>query len=192
MGGVIVRTERWDYRQNWEARLGLAAGELSRLVFDGKPSRLASVGDGTVEQIWSALAERFELSDAEKQRLEEDFWRGDRVDYELVEFIQELHKDYRTALLSNAWPNVRSYIEGEWGIADAFDAIIISAEVGLVKPDPRIYTLAIEALNLPAGACIFIDDFRENIEGAREAGLQAVLFESADQIRRDLQSLLMK
>lgn len=190
MGGVIVRTEEWEHRQNWEERLDLEPGELSRLVFDGGPSRRASVGEGTVDGIWSALADRFHLSAAERQRLEDDFWRGDRVDYDLVEFIAELRETYRTALLSNAWPNVRGYIEGQWSIDHAFDVIIISAEVGLVKPDARIYQLALEGLNLPAQACVFIDDFTRNVEGARDIGMHAIQFESADQIRRDLLALL--
>jgi HAD superfamily hydrolase (TIGR01509 family) len=190
MGGVIVRTEEWRYRQEWEARLDLAPGELSRLVFDGEPSRRASIGEGTVEEIWNSIAGRFHLSDEQRQQLESDFWRGDRVDYDLVEFIDGLRADHQTALVSNAWPNVRGYIEGRWDIDHAFDLIIISAEVGRVKPDPQIYQLALDGLNLPAQASVFIDDFPRNIEGARNVGMHALLFESADQIQRDLMRLL--
>lgn len=190
MGGVIVRTEDWDFRRRWEERLDLEAGELSRLVFEGQPSQRASVGQATVDEIWSSLARRLDLSADETAQLEADFWRGDRVDHDLVNYIGTLHESYRTALLSNAWPNVRGYIEDEWEIADVFDLIVISAEVGLVKPDPQIYQIALDGLDLPASACVFIDDFQRNVDGARAAGLHALLFESPQQIRRDLSDLL--
>lgn len=190
MGGVIVRTEDWTFRQKWEEQLGLEAGELSRRVFEGPPSRRASIGKGTVDEIWSSLAHQLDLSVADREQLETDFWRGDRVDYALVKYIGALHEHHRTALLSNAWPNIRAYIEDEWEIDQVFDAVIISAEVGLVKPDPQIYQLALDGLDLPAAACVFIDDFPRNVDGARAAGLHALLFESPEQIQRDLDALL--
>jgi epoxide hydrolase-like predicted phosphatase len=190
MGGVILRTEDYAFRSAWERRLGLEPGELSSLVFEGKESRLASIGVGTVEAIWGALADRFELTPAERRQLELDFWRGDSVDRQLVEFIRRLHDHYRTALLSNAWPNVRHQIEGEWAIADAFDTLVISAEVGWVKPDPKIYQHALRQLGLPPQACVFIDDFEVNVEGARQLGIHGILFESSSQVRDDLERLL--
>lgn len=190
MGGVILRTEDASGRAEWAARLGVSLQELTQLVFDSEPSHRASVGRGTPDEIWAGLADRFDLSPGQREDLERDFWRGDQVDRELVEYIRELRPRYKTGLLSNAWPDVREHITETWRFADAFDEIVISAEVGVVKPDARIYRLALERLEIPAAHAVFIDDFARNVRGAEDIGMFAIQFHSPEQVRSDLEALL--
>lgn len=93
-------------------------------------------------------------------------------------------------MITNAWRSVRPALERHWRIADAFDPLVISAEVGLLKPDPGIYQLALQALGLPAGRVLFVDDFAENVEGARAAGLQALQFTGPQAALGALRALL--
>ncbi len=190
LGGVILRTEDWSARHDWEAELGLERGELHRLVFEGEQGRLAALGLSDAEQVWSSIGKKLSLSAARLARLREDFWSGDRLDGRLTEIIRSLRPAYKTGLLSNAWPDVRHLLEGNWKLADAFDVIVLSCEVGIVKPDPRIYQLALDELKLTAGEVVFIDDFQRNIEGARRAGMQAILFKDFDQAVEALNRLL--
>lgn len=67
--------------------------------------------------------------------------------------------------------------------------VTVSGEVGLLKPDPRIYQHHCEAFDLDPGACLFIDDSEKNIEGAIHAGWQAVHFTNAGKLRDDLGQL---
>lgn len=190
MGGVLLRTEDLRPRQAWADRLGISLAELTKLVFEGEASRRASIGQGTVDAIWGGLADRFGLTEAEREQLEHDFWSGDEVDRDLIAFVRDLRPAYQTALLSNAWPDVRHFIENVWGFADAFDEVVISAEVGLAKPDARLYQLTMDRLDCPAEAAVFIDDFVENVEGAREVGMKAIRFQSAAQAKSELAALL--
>lgn len=190
LGGVIVRTQDWSRRMRWEARLGLKPFGLSELVFNGEMGRKASLGEATVEEIWTWVANKLGLPDEAHNELEQDFWAGDRVDQELVDFIRNLRPAYKTGLISNAWSDLRDAMQDRWGIVDAFDDIVISAEVGLVKPDPAIYQLALQRLRIEAREAIFIDDFPENIAGARAVGMQAILFKDPEQVVTDLGSLL--
>ncbi len=57
-----------------------------------------------------------------------------------------------------------------------FDAIIVSGEVGLIKPDPAIFELAVKKTGVPASQCVFIDDHEANVAMAQRLGMQAVLF----------------
>lgn len=79
-----------------------------------------------------------------------------------------------TGLLSNSW-GTHTY---PWDRLDQhFDAVVISGDVGLRKPDPAIYRLACDRVGRPPEACVFVDDLARNVEVARELGMAAVLHE---------------
>jgi 2-haloacid dehalogenase len=69
-----------------------------------------------------------------------------------------------------------------------FDDILVSGEIGLVKPDPAIYRLMLEKVGRPAGECLFIDDSLKNVEAARQLGFDAIHFQSPEQLETELQS----
>ena len=74
---------------------------------------------------------------------------ADGVDRDLMTWIRDLHKQYKIGLLSNAWDNLRGLLVDRWQVAGEFDDLVISAEVGLVKPDRRIYELGDGQWNIP-------------------------------------------
>jgi putative hydrolase of the HAD superfamily len=100
-------------------------------------------------------------------------------------------RGFRVALLSNERLSLRARLE-HWDLASLFDYIVISAEVGMRKPDPAIYRRAAEGLALPAETCVFIDDREGNVLAAREVGMHALRFESIEQLRPALDGLLSR
>jgi putative hydrolase of the HAD superfamily len=68
--------------------------------------------------------------------------------------------------------------------------MIISAEVGLGKPDPRIYHLAVEQLGVKAEQAVFLDDMQRNIVGAKQVGMLGIHFRNPQQVRFELEQLL--
>ena len=92
-------------------------------------------------------------------------------------------------MISNAWSGLRNYIV-ERKFEDVFDAMIISAEVGVMKPDARIYHIALEKLGMHPSESVFLDDFPENIEAAREVGMQVIHFIQPEQALKELKRLL--
>jgi putative hydrolase of the HAD superfamily len=119
-----------------------------------------------------------------------EFWAGDVLDMHLVDYLRSLRPRYKTGLLSNAWDDLHGVLQHEWHIADAFDGIIISAEVGVAKPDPRIYRLALERLGVAPAEAVFVDDFLHNVEGAHTVGMHAIQFRSPEQTQTELEQLL--
>jgi epoxide hydrolase-like predicted phosphatase len=190
MGGVLVRTEDPGPRGRLAERLQLSPAELSALVFDSDSSVQATVGKITAQAHWEAVRQALKLSAEEFPSVPEYFWGGDRLDTGLVDYLRALRPRYRTALLSNAWDDLRAYLVDLWKIVDAFDELIISAEVGLAKPDPQIYRLAVERLGVAPEEAVFVDDFPANVEGARAAGLYAIQFRNREQALADLEALL--
>ena len=101
-----------------------------------------------------------------------------------------MKRDYCTAVLSNAFTNLRQLLNDEWQISDAFHHLIVSAEVGLMKPDPATYNLTLEIIGFEAHETAFIDDSPANIQSASEVGIQAIHFKSVQQTKDELNALL--
>jgi len=189
-GGVLIRSQDESGRRKWEARLGLSEGELAGVVFGCDASARATVGKLPSEAVWQDLAGRFGLEPAELRELQHDFWSGDVFDAELMQFLRDLRPRYKTAILSNAWPNARELFIEHFGIGSAVDDMIISAEEGVAKPDPRIYRIAAERLGVALHEAVFVDDMEENVEAARQLGMRGVQFRSTPQALAEVQAYL--
>jgi len=190
VGGVLVRTEDGSPRQQLADRLKLERMELEELVFGGLSGDKAQLGQISTEEHWKNVLHRLNLQDEALEEFQRIFWAGDRIDFELVDYIRSLRKQYKTGLLSNAFSDLREVLTSTWKIADAFDQMVISAEEGLVKPNPSIYRLALDRLEVEAGQAVFIDDMPVNVEAARQVGMYAIQFKHPEQARLELEKLL--
>ena len=190
LGGVIFRTEDTSHREKWEERFGLDPWGLANLVFGNEVSRRAFTGEATVDDVWDHVQVELDLVDEELHDLKEDFFAGDEIDLELVAFIREIKQVVKSGMITNAWPGTRHFIEDERKIGDAFDKIIVSAEVSVAKPEPRIYQIALDQLGVAAEEALFIDDFKVNIKGAEEVGMIGIHFQSADEVMHQVRKLL--
>ena len=92
-----------------------------------------------------------------------------------------------TGLISNSWG--RTTYDQQL-IDELFDAAIISGDVGLHKPEPDIYHLGADKIGVPPAECVFVDDLRENCEGAEAVGMTAILHRGADSTLPELGRLL--
>lgn len=191
LGGVIVRTEDRAPRDALAVRLGMSYDELSQVVFDKDSARMATVGKITTDQHWETVRSNLDLNEEEFAALKLEFWAGDELDTGLVDYLRSKRSKFKTALLSNAWDNLRGVIENGYQIGDAFDVIVISAEVGVKKPDLSIYQIVLEKLQVSPEEAVFVDDFIENIEAARMFGMHAVHFKDPVETRLALERLLL-
>lgn len=190
MGGVIVRTEDHTSRDQLAAQLGVTRNHLEMTVFAGEVGHMAQRGEIGTDKLWEAVRVEYTLSQEELADFQKRFWAGDEVDYDLVDYIRSLREHYTTALLSNAWNDLRSVLTKIWKIDNAFETMIISAEEGIMKPDARIYEIALQRARVAPSEAVFIDDFAHNIEGARAVGMHGIHFISAEQTVNELQELL--
>ncbi|GAB4504261.1 MAG: HAD family phosphatase [Anaerolineales bacterium] len=189
LGGVLVRTEYQTPRQHLAERLGMEYEDLEKLVFGNPSSLQASIGKITTEQHWEAVAQRLRRPMAEAESLRQAFFAGDVIDHNLLAFIRALRPRLQTGIISNGWPDLREYIIQN-RFNDAFDYIIISAEVGVMKPEARIYQIALEQAGVSPSEAIFIDDMPVNIQGCQAVGMRGIHFSNPQQALRELQALL--
>jgi putative hydrolase of the HAD superfamily len=112
--------------------------------------------------------------------------REDAATLELAREIRSL--GMRTAILSNMPADLLVELRGAFGWLDEFETQIWSCEHGVIKPDAEIYRRCLEALRCEPQRTLFFDDRPRNVEGARAVGMEAHVFESADQAREIVQA----
>ena len=121
-----------------------------------------------------------------------DHWTDSIGDYieGTVEIMKRLKKaGYQLYGLSNWSAETFPIAREQYDFFDLLDDIIISGEVGVVKPEPEIFEIALERAGRPASECLFIDDALENIEQARRMGFATIHFQSPEQLERELHNL---
>jgi putative hydrolase of the HAD superfamily len=188
-GGVLT-TSVWDSFADFCRSKDLEEDAVKRL-FREDPDALADLRGletGALEEaeFERRFAKRLGLRDASD--LIESMFRGMQPVPAMVEAVRTARgSGVRTGLVTNSW-STSHYDRGL--LKELFDAVVISAEVGLHKPQPEIYLLAAERLGENPERCVFVDDLRENCAGAEAVGMTCVLHRSADETVARLRDLL--
>ena len=190
IGGILEITPDLGWAPAWESRLGLAAGEIGERMADAwRGGEIGTVSEAEVHQ---AARERLGLDEGQLARFMADLWRDylGTANTELIEYARRLHPRYRTGILSNSFVGAREREQAAYGFENLVDELVYSHECGLLKPDPRSYALICARLGVEPAEVAFLDDNEKNVEGARLAGLHAVLYAGNAQAIGELEGLL--
>lgn len=191
MGGVLLRTENRQPRNELAQNAGISYEELDQLVFASASALQAEIGEIEDDEHWRNVANALGVSNSELSEFIEKFWSGDELDMQLHAWIDSLQDTIKIGLLSNAWKGTRATLLSRYpDFFEPFHTAIFSAEVGIRKPAAPIFSMILEMLEVDAAQAIFVDDFVANIAGAQHAGLQTVLFMSREQVIKDISTLL--
>ena len=165
--GVVVGTGYWNVYK----RLG---GDPAKdATFLDEVLGRADTGKIDTDELAKIVSERLGITADEYRRA----YKEDEVpNLEVFEFIRaELKPHYKIALLSNVGPGViERKIPQE--LLQLFDAVVLSGEVGLLKPDPAIFRLTVERLGVAPEEAVFADDHAEYLVGAEAIGMPTILF----------------
>jgi putative hydrolase of the HAD superfamily len=194
-GGVLTTSMRESFAQFVRSE-DVDGEHLQKVLFTdydgGGIVHGVETGAVTMEEFERELAAKIKTksgSAIEATGLVQRMFAGAHVDSRMVEAVRRARgSGLKTALLSNSWGNRDSY---RFEHFDAlFDAVVISGEVGIRKPDPEIYALAARELETPAGQCVFVDDIAANVRGAVTAGMVGVHHTETDATLHELTTLL--
>jgi epoxide hydrolase-like predicted phosphatase len=169
--GLLPDTVRDRFLKDPLARELLAdleTGKLTEAAFEPKFAAVLEIdeSDGLIDRLFAGM----------------------HADHAMVDAVRAAKRaGIRTGLVSNSWGEGR-YDRSEF--PDLFDGVVISGEVGIRKPDPQIYALGAEAIDLPPEACVFVDDLAGNLKPARELGMATVHHVSAETTLGELEDLL--
>ena len=175
IGSVLETIDDAVFPGPWEDRLRLGPGGFATAAPDSGLGGDPEVGEVSEAQVRAYWQRCLGLDDATADELMVDFWRWyvGTIDQRLLDWFAGLRPALRTGLLSNSGPGAREH-EAVWGFEDVTDDIVYSHEVGLAKPDPRIYALTASRLDAHPHEIVFLDDLEVNVQAARTAGWHAV------------------
>ena len=188
-GGVLT-TNVFESFRAFSIDEGLDPDAIKRL-FRGEPEavrlvRRLETGDLSEDEFGERFGEMLGIE--RRAGLVERMFGHARPDDAMVEGVRRAHaQGVRTGLVSNSM-GVGRYDRSTF--PELFDGVVISGDEGMHKPQPEIFRLGAERIDLPPEQCVFVDDLRENCEGAEAVGMTAVLHRGADRTLPRLEELL--
>jgi len=190
MGGVLLRTMDYTPRKALAERFGTTPEELESFVFLGPTSLQSEVGALSYADHWRAVLRRYGQENLDVKDVYREFFAGDGLNQELLNYANTLKPEHQIGLLSNAWTNTRENLKESFDFIDRFDVSIFSAEVGVRKPDRAIFEIMLERLGVTAPEAVFVDDMEINASAARSLGMEAIHFASTEETIRQLNRML--
>ena len=189
-GGVMT------LEANHSSRVFNAAADFIKEYFHLSESEFAEMNHqrqlaleqgGSDEKFLTAFAKEKEiyLPDHWYQSFQTNVRSAAGMDIEMYKLVNELKPHIRVALLSNSDGQFTNLLR-DCGIYEPFDPCLLSSEIGALKPDLKAYKILLSELSLSPEEVIFIDDKIENVEAAKELGLDGILFVSSEQIKDEL------
>ena len=149
-------------------------------------SRLVDIGHISEQEFYRQLSD---LSGQTVESIEAVFGDKQLIDQEMVDLIEVLGRHYKIGLLSNSSGEYLRPILQSYDIARFFDEIVVSAEIGMIKPRPEIFEHILEKMNLKAGEAIFIDDNPHNVAAAASLGIYSIVFTGEKALGSELAKL---
>src|SRR5713101_5111865 len=194
IGGVleldVIETMDIDLDARWEQRLGLQPGELDRRM--EAVWRAGSLGECTEEEVHQAMGKRLGMNQEQIEEYMREMWDWycGRLNVPMAHFFRSLRPRYQTAILSNSFVGARREEQQRYHFEEMCDLIIYSHEVGLAKPDRRIFELTWQRLDVQPTEMLFLDDVEGHVRAARACGIHAILFQETTQAIAALEAAL--
>ena len=188
LGNVLLPLDWGIARKRMCDRTGCSRRELETFIVNTPFLEQLELGQLTAKQFFEIIARelRFTGTQAEFEQIWSDIFT---IDDAMIDLTQKLKGSYRRFILSNTSPQHIEFVFARYPVLRDFDGHILSYEVGLLKPDRRIYELALHRFGIAVERAVFIDDLPANIAGAREVGLAAIQHKSFKKTCRELTRL---
>jgi len=190
MGGVLIKTTDRQSRTKLASQFNMTYEQMDELVYGTESAKKATLGEISETDHFQFVLDMLGVPEYGIERFQQEFWGGDTLDEELIKFISEQNGKFRFGMLSNAMSNIRKWLNQKYGFLHLFDITFFSAELGMAKPDPKFYLAILNEFMVNANEVIFIDDFIENIEAAKELGLQTIHYKTTSQTLAEIDRYL--
>jgi putative hydrolase of the HAD superfamily len=192
-GGVLTTNVFQSFKQFAEAE-GLPPDTIKRAFKEDREAlallRRLEKGELDAHEFEPLFAERIGVKGDRVEGLVERLFAGVGPEDEMLGAVKRAREaGIKTGLISNSWGGSGIHYEGT-PLQELFDAVVISGDVGMHKPEPEIFRLGAEKIGVPPEECVFVDDLRENCAGAEAVGMTAILHRGPESTLPQLRELL--
>lgn len=189
VGGVLHGGES-EFVKDIVQELGLSSANISNMW----NQEVASLGSGKIseQEFWNQLSKSYGVrkADASENLLGRSFAKGIFPNYKIIKLVADLrNKGIKTAVFSNTVEPHAQELK-RLGYYKNFDKLFLSHKIGSRKPNVESYEYVIKALKIKPQEAIFIDDDAKNVDVANSVGIKGVLFESENQVVKQVLSLI--
>jgi len=184
-----MHTPEGHFNRTLARRLNVPLAEAVR-VMESHENALWDLDDWSDDQFFDFILRELGLPPTARSILERVYTEDCYIDRVMLAYARGMRRTHRTALLTNFPARVHYLMRDVWYADGCFDHIVASCDVKLLKPDPRIYHLALNRLEATAAETVFVDDTPENVTAAEDMGMKAILFESRGQVLADMELAL--
>lgn len=190
LGGVLVEAFGKEFLAYASQKLGVPVEKLGEAIQEEEPP--LQRGEITSIQFWQIVCKGLSVN-CPNEEISQTLWvepykQHANVKEDTLELTRRLKGRYKLAILSNTLKE-HNEINKRRGLYDDFDAVLLSNEIGMRKPEKEFFEVAARRLNLSFAELLFVDDEMRWVEVARSHGLKAILFESAEQLEKEFKKL---
>lgn len=189
LAGVVLHTVKGTFNSLLAERLDVPLNDIERLI-SSKENDLWDLNEIDDDAFYTFLLEELNMPMNKKSVLRKFVLKDFYIDQEILAYIKKIRKSFTTVLLTNFPAHVHDFLKTDWIVDGAFDHIIASCDVKLLKPDPAIYTLTLARIGCLAEESVFIDDREVNVKAAEKLGINGIVYQSQSQTINDLESIL--
>ncbi|MCD6577462.1 MAG: HAD family phosphatase [Anaerolineaceae bacterium] len=191
LSGVVLHTVKGTFYSLMAERLGAPLKDVERLM-SSTENKLWDLGEMTDDTFYTFILKGLNMPMEKKSILRKFVLDDFYIDQEILAYIKKIHKSFTTVLLTNFPKHVHDFMKTDWIVDGAFDHIIASCDVKLIKPDPAIYKLTLARIGCQAEESVFIDDWEKNVKAAEKLGIIGIIYQSQSQIINDLDAILQR
>ncbi|MDQ2888274.1 MAG: HAD family phosphatase [Chloroflexota bacterium] len=177
IGGVLLQSAGPHQHRTWEDRFGIQDSEVFKFINRSGMNAAATRGKVSSDELWQQVSEHFGIDREQIREVEKTYQSNERLNTELADFLRDMRPRYKTALLSNAWSGAREAVNKKYALDTLVDIQLFSYEDGTMKPEAKIYLLALHRLGVQANETIFLDNKIINVDGASLVGLHSIHYQ---------------
>jgi epoxide hydrolase-like predicted phosphatase len=175
--GVICSDEYWQFVK---ADKNDTDGQFNKLSNDLNLGNIS----------WDDFVDEVARDTGQEKEQVRKMYGSQKINPDMVRLIGTLRKKYKTALLTNANKEQLHQIIQGIGLEKVFNEIIVSSDVGMVKPDERIFQLTLSKLQVDPQEAVFIDDISRYVYAAKDIGMHGIVYSDYGQMKAELMRLI--
>lgn len=185
-GGTFFTTGTGIAIDKVAKKLQLPRRNIELILRDKGFGALYRLGKIDAKTFWDRAKKNLNINSERAKEIELIWHSSYKPNRGMRVLVKKLRKKYKVVVVSGNAPERVKYLKSKYSLDKLFDDYFFSFEYGVTKPNPKLFKIALDKLNIEPEECLIIDDSKKTIDKAKKLGCKMVLFKNAEQTTKDL------